>query len=161
MKRRGKSSPAHGRPCGRVNPDRSNTVWYGICVCSTHPRGGNEPVRQRSAQIDDHSRQNSAYRSTLLYFKQIKATHPAITAIVLLFTVNFNFFGLKNFFCAFYKFYVHHKSFRKLTVFYQLLNFFYFALPLNFSLSHHIIHLMHTKIKQKHCFCELFLGVKI
>ena len=54
MERRGKSSPASGKPGGHVNPTRCNTdrdVMAGPAV----PKGGKEQRRRRPAKIDCRS----------------------------------------------------------------------------------------------------------
>ena len=61
MERRGKSSPAHPRGCGPVNPIRCNTDWDGFAGPAV-PTGGGERAGRPGAKIDYDTRQNSAYR---------------------------------------------------------------------------------------------------
>ncbi len=51
MERRGKSSPAYGRPYGSVNPIRCNTE-RDVIVGPAVPKGGTEHLRRRDAKID-------------------------------------------------------------------------------------------------------------
>ena len=51
MERRGKSSPASGRPGGHVNPTRCNTDRDAM-VGPAVPKGGTEQRRRRPAKID-------------------------------------------------------------------------------------------------------------
>ncbi len=63
VERRGKSSPEQGEPCCPANPIRSNTAEGHKRLLGVSFGGGTERLRQRSAKIDDRSRQNPAYRS--------------------------------------------------------------------------------------------------
>lgn len=62
MERRGKSSPAHARVCGHVNPIRCNTDWDEFAGPAV-PTGGEERAGRPAAKIDCRTRQNPAYRS--------------------------------------------------------------------------------------------------
>ncbi len=67
VERRGKSSPAHWRLCGHVNPIRCNTEKR--AANTRRPAGAVRkvagPVRRRAGKIDCRPRQNSAYRPGL------------------------------------------------------------------------------------------------
>ena len=69
MERRGKSSPAHVRACGHVNPIRCNTDWDGFAGPAV-PKGGSERTGRPGAKIDCGTRQNSAYRLSRSFYKK-------------------------------------------------------------------------------------------